>query len=96
MVERILLEGGKEIPYKFSRGAFMAFEKAAGIRLAEFDTKGTIEHQLNLCYQAYKVGMQVDGKENTCMKFDEFIKLDNEHGFIDGMWGKMEDEKKRE
>lgn len=91
----ITLDNGKELPYKFTRKALSDWEDKTKIRLVEFDTKGTIQHQMLLCYEAYKAGMRLEGKQMEIMKFDEFVNLDEQFGFMDDMWGGLgEDQKK--
>ena len=62
----------RDYKYKFSNAVLSAFEKQCGIRLADFDAKGTIEHQLILCFKALQITAKVEGETFT-LKFDEFV-----------------------
>ena len=95
-MNKITLDNDITLPYKFTRKALSDWEEKTKVRLAEFDVKGTINHQMLLCYEAYKAGMRLEGKQNEVMKYEEFMAIDEAEGFMDQMWSALgEDQKKQ-
>lgn len=84
----------RDYKYKFSNAVLSAFEKQCGIRLADFDAKGTIEHQLILCFKALQITAKVEGETFT-LKFDEFVDLDAKYDLCQTMWGVLSADSKK-
>lgn len=85
---------GRDYKYKFSNAVLSAFEKQVGIRLADFDAKGTIEHQLIICFKALQITAKVEGEEFT-LKFDDFVNLDAKYDLCQTMWGVLTGDSKK-
>lgn len=84
----------RDYKYKFSNAVLSAFEKQCGIRLADFDAKGTIEHQLILCFKALQITAKVE-KEEFALKFEEFVDLDAKYDLCQTMWGVLSGDSKK-
>ena len=85
---------GRDYKYKFSNAVLSAFEKQCGIRLADFETKGNVEHLLIVCFKALQITAKIEGEEFT-MKYEEFVNFDAKFDLCQKMWGGLSEDSKK-